>query len=80
VDRRSEELADLIQRVLESGTCSLQQLAEEAGISYDSLYSWAKGRRVPRGENLRELASSFEDRADRLKNLAAELRRAADRR
>lgn len=66
-----------IQRALEQGPFSLRGLAEDAGISYDSLYSWARGRRTPKPENLRQVADEFERRADRLRELAKELRNAA---
>ncbi|MDP9349203.1 MAG: helix-turn-helix domain-containing protein [Gemmatimonadota bacterium] len=77
-ERPAENLSKLIQRALEEGPFSIQQLADEAGVSYDSLYSWAKRRRVPRPENLRQLADGFGRRAEMLQNIAEELRRAAD--
>jgi predicted DNA-binding transcriptional regulator AlpA len=79
VDERSrQDSSKLIQRALEAGPFSIQQLADEAGISYDSLYSWAKRRRVPRPENLRQLAVGFDRRAEVLRDIAEELRRTAD--
>jgi predicted DNA-binding transcriptional regulator AlpA len=78
VERLPEDLSRLIQRALEDGPFSIQQLAEEAGISYDTLYSWAKRRRVPRPENLQQLARAFDQRAERLQQIAEALRRAAD--
>lgn len=77
-ERSAENVSNLIQRALDEGPFSIQQLAEEAGISYDSLYSWAKRRRVPRPENLRQLASGFEQRAESLRRIADELRTVAD--
>jgi hypothetical protein len=71
-------IARLIERALEDGPFTIQQIAAEAGISYDSLYSWAKGRRVPRSENLHQLATGFERRADALRTLAQALRSAAE--
>jgi transcriptional regulator with XRE-family HTH domain len=71
-------LAVLIQQALDEGPFSMQQLAEQAGVSYDSLYSWAKGRRVPRAENLRQLAAGFDDRAEALRKVAEQLRKAAE--
>jgi ribosome-binding protein aMBF1 (putative translation factor) len=78
VDEHSEDVSELIQRALEEGPFSIQQLADEAGISYNSLYSWATRRRVPRPENVRQLASGFEQRAELLRRIARELRSAAD--
>jgi transcriptional regulator with XRE-family HTH domain len=79
-DRAEQDVTRLIQRALEEGPFTIQQLADAAGISYDSLYSWAKGRRAPRPDNLRQLASGFDHQGDVLKKLADELRRAADTR
>ena len=73
-----DTLATLIQRALDEGPFSMQQLADQAGVSYDSLYSWARGRRVPRAENLRQLAAGFDDRAEALRKVADQLRKAAD--
>ena len=77
-ERSRRDSSKLIQRVLEEGPFSIQQLADEAGISYDSLYSWAKGRRVPRPENLRQLATGFDRRSEVLRDIADMLRRTAD--
>jgi transcriptional regulator with XRE-family HTH domain len=69
-------LRALIQRVLDEATFSMRQLAEEAGISYDAIRSWASDRRTPRPENLEYLASALERRGSRLHEIADELRRA----
>jgi transcriptional regulator with XRE-family HTH domain len=75
MDERSEhDLAALIQRVLDEGPFSIQQLASDAGITYDTLYSWAKRRRVPRPENLQQLAVALQSRAEALRRIAEELR------
>lgn len=72
-----KDQATLIQRALAEGPFSIRALAEDAGISYDTLYSWSRGRRLPRPENLHQVADEFEHRAQRLRELAAELRNAA---
>jgi transcriptional regulator with XRE-family HTH domain len=72
-----EELPMLIQRVLEEGPFSMHQLAAESGISYDTLYSWAKSRREPRPDTLRQLAAGLRQRSERLAELAADLERKA---
>lgn len=77
-DASREALPALVQRALDEGPFSIQQLADQIGVSYDSLYSWARGRRVPRADNVRQLASGFDDRAAALRSIAEELRRAAD--
>jgi transcriptional regulator with XRE-family HTH domain len=69
-------LRALIQRVLDDAPFSMRQLAEEAGISYDAVRSWASDRRTPRPENLEHLADALQRRASRLHAIADELRRA----
>ena len=72
-----EEIVDLVQRVLRDGPFSMRQLADDAGLSYGVLRAWAMGRRTPTPENLARIASGFERRAERLRNIALELRSAA---
>ncbi len=73
------QLSQLVEHALSEGPFTIQQLANDAGISYDSLYSWAKRRRVPKPENLRQLAAAFEHRAEALHTLSTRLKEAADR-
>lgn len=73
-----DHLAALVRRALEEGPFTIQQLATEAGVSYDTLYSWAKHRRVPRRENVEQLAKGFESRAERLWKIARDLRMASE--
>lgn len=68
-------LRELIQRVLDEAPFSMRQLAEEAGISYDAIRSWAADRRTPRPENLEQLAEALERRGARLQKIAEEVRR-----
>jgi transcriptional regulator with XRE-family HTH domain len=72
-ERQNERMSRAIERALSEGPFTIQQLADEAGISYDTLYSWVKGRRVPRPENVRQLASGLERRADLLREIADDL-------
>lgn len=74
--RQNERVSRAIERALSEGPFTIQQLADEAGISYDTLYSWVKGRRVPRTENVRQLASGLEKRADLLREIAEDLKEA----
>jgi hypothetical protein len=67
-----------IERALSEGPFTIQQLAVEAGVSYDTLYSWGKGRRVPRPENVRQLASGLSRRSDLLRELADALKDAVE--
>lgn len=77
-ERQNERISRAIERALSEGPFTIQQLAEEAGISYDTLYSWVKGRRVPRPENVRQLVSGLEKRADLLREIADDLKAAVD--
>lgn len=67
-------LRGLIQRVLDEAPFSMRNLAEEAGISYDAIRSWATDRRTPRVESLEHLAIALERRGTHLQELAKELR------
>jgi transcriptional regulator with XRE-family HTH domain len=71
-------LRALIQRVLDEAPFSMRQLAEEAGISYDAIRSWAADRRTPRSENLEHLAAALARRASHLGDLANEIRRSIE--
>jgi transcriptional regulator with XRE-family HTH domain len=73
IERQNERISQVIERALSEGPFTIQQLAEEAGISYDTLYSWVKRRRVPRPENVRQLAHGLEKRADLLREIAEDL-------
>jgi transcriptional regulator with XRE-family HTH domain len=68
-------LRALIQRVLDEAPFSMRQLAEEGGISYDAIRSWATDRRTPRPESLEHLAAALERRGERLREIADEMRR-----
>ncbi|HEU4881469.1 MAG TPA: helix-turn-helix transcriptional regulator [Longimicrobium sp.] len=56
------------------------ELARDAGLSYAALHAWITGIRSPRAGSLVQLAEGLESRADALRELAAQLRRAAERR
>lgn len=73
----SEDITGLVQRVLRDGPFSMRQLAEDAGLKYDVLRGWAIGRRTPTAENLSRMADGFDQRAQRLRRIADELREAA---
>lgn len=77
-ERQNERITQAIERALSEGPFTIQQLAAEAGISYDTLYSWVKRRRVPRPENVQQLASGLERRADLLREIADDLREAVE--
>jgi transcriptional regulator with XRE-family HTH domain len=74
-----EDAATLLRRALSEGPFSMRTVAEETGISYDSLYSWSRGRRTPKPEHLRQVAEEFDRRAELLRKLADELRQGGNR-
>ena len=76
-ERQNERISRAIERALAEGPFTIQQLADDAGISYDTLYSWVRGRRRPRSENVRQLAKGLATRADLLRAIADELNDAA---
>jgi hypothetical protein len=55
------------------------QLARDAGLSYAALHAWITGIRSPRAGSLVQLADGLESRSEALRQLAAQLRRAAER-
>jgi predicted transcriptional regulator len=67
----------LIQQILRDLPFSMRQIAEEAGVSYDAVRSWATERRTPRTENLMQLADAIERRSHEMQALAEALREAA---
>jgi transcriptional regulator with XRE-family HTH domain len=56
---------------------TVQALAEEVGVSYAALCSWSRGRRRPPAHRLQKLAEVMDRRAERLQQLANELRQQA---
>lgn len=72
--RKSEAISDLVGDLLEGIAGRMEDVAEEAGVSYSALYSWATGRRRPGRGNLEKLAALAKQRADRLERLADRLR------
>lgn len=64
----------MVQRVLRQSGVVLKQLAEDAAVNYGTLRQWAVGHRTPEPESVERLAVGLERRADRLRDLARELR------
>ena len=71
---KGEGVSDLVGDLLEGIAGRMEDVAQEAGVSYSALYSWATGRRRPGPRNLEKLAKLAEQRADRLAGLAERLR------
>ena len=68
----------MVKTALKNGPFSMRQLADEPGLSYAALRAWAAGVRTPEPESLQKIADGFEHRAEVLKELAEQLRRAAE--
>jgi transcriptional regulator with XRE-family HTH domain len=75
-----EELTSLVARAVSDARVNMKELSEEAGVSYDTVRSWASGRRSPRPEGVVALADALERRSERLADLAHELRDAVTER
>jgi transcriptional regulator with XRE-family HTH domain len=71
---KDEAVSELIGDLLDGIAGRMEDVAQEAGVSYSALYSWATGRRRPGRRNLERLASLAEERSSRLDELAAEIR------
>jgi transcriptional regulator with XRE-family HTH domain len=71
----TEKLRRMIDRALDTATVSLQAIADETGVSYDTLWAWKNGRRNPSPENLAALADALERRGGELVKLAEQLRK-----
>lgn len=67
-------VSDLVGELLDGVAGRMEDVAQEAGVSYSALYSWATGRRRPGRRNLEKLIRLAEQRSQRLDRLAAELR------
>ncbi len=68
-----ERVAPLVARVSEVVAARLEEVAAETGVSYHTLYAWARGRRTASSRHLLRLAEVVRRRASLLQELAAEL-------
>ena len=51
----TDKLQEALVKTLETATIDLREIAKRAGMSYDSLYAYRTGRRMPPPEKLVEL-------------------------
>ena len=79
MDPKRAEIAGLIQEATNAAAVSIDGLAEAAGISPHSIWSWIAGRRSPRGDSVLKLADELETRSAKLAQLAQRLRKAAEK-
>ncbi len=68
-----ERVAPLVARVSEVVAARLEEVAAETGVSYHTLYAWARGRRTASSRHLLRLAEVVRRRASLLQERAAEL-------
>ncbi len=68
----------LVRRVIQESEIPRAVLARDSGLSWASLNAWISEQRTPTSPSLRQLAGGFQLRAQRLLELAEELRRAAE--
>jgi transcriptional regulator with XRE-family HTH domain len=73
-DPPHNDVPQTVARACTESAGTVQALAQEVGVSYAALCSWSRGRRQPPAHRLRRLADVLEDRAGRLREIAAELR------
>lgn len=74
-----KRVSDVVGDLLSGIAGRMEDVAQEAGVSYSALYSWATGRRRPGRQNLEKLATLAEERSEELEALATELRQRLDR-
>jgi transcriptional regulator with XRE-family HTH domain len=69
---------DLARSVLNALTLSLREIANELGVSHDTVKSWSAGRRSPSRAHLARLADMLETRSGDLQDHADALRAALE--
>lgn len=68
----------LVKRALQAVAPDLKELAEEGELNYGTMRAWSAGARTPGKENLERIAALLDNRADTLRGLAVEIRKAAN--
>jgi transcriptional regulator with XRE-family HTH domain len=63
----------VVEQAIAAAAGGVQTLAEEVGVSYGTIWAWAKGTRKPSPANRRKLARVLRKRAARLEVLADKL-------
>lgn len=65
----------LAQEAIQRGPFGRRDLAEDAGVAYNTIREWALGRRSPSTDALGRLALALRKRSAELDRLAAKLER-----
>ena len=68
----------MVQRIITESGLPKALLARDSGLSRHTLHAWIVERTVPTPESIGQLAAGLESRADRLHQLAQELRSASE--
>jgi transcriptional regulator with XRE-family HTH domain len=69
-----KEVVLAVQNALQNGPFSLHQLADKAGVGYETLRQWAAGKRNPKPDNVDRILTALDEQADEIKQLVAEAR------
>lgn len=75
-ERNPVSIHTCIERIVGLTAGGIEELADEVGVSYATLYGWATNRRSPTREHLLALARIADRRSLALKDAADRLRRA----
>lgn len=76
--KEENSVSDVVGELLHGVAGRMEDVAQEAGVSYSALYSWATGRRRPGRGNVEKLARLAERRAEQLEEVAEALRQRLD--
>lgn len=68
----------IFRRVVQDAPISVEELARRSGVSSDTLWAWAAGRRNPSPESAAAVAEVLEQHGAGMVELADELREAAE--
>lgn len=70
----------MVEQAIAAAAGGVETLADEIGVSYGTVWSWARGKRRPSPRNMKRLAKVLQKRARLLERLAADLDAAAGER
>ena len=70
---RKRATAEVVADALRQSSGTVSDLANEGGVSRNTLHTWAQGTRSPSPENKDRLVGALRDRSEALSLLAVEL-------
>jgi DNA-binding XRE family transcriptional regulator len=74
---KQEEARMMMKRIKDEALFTLDELADLAGVSRHTLYSWSVERRTPSDDALLHLADALDAKAKKLRALARATRKLA---